>query len=161
VDDPTAEPVIRTAVAADLPELQRVFAAAALSNPGDAPLLLTHPEFLVFAGDGIADGRTRVAVTGRPDDSRVLGFATVVATEDGGLDLEDLFVDPNCRRRGIARRLIVDAVGTARAAGHRYLSVTGNPHALAFYHAVGFVEIGQTETELGAGPRLRLDLGHT
>ena len=154
----TAEPVIRTAVAADLPELQRVFAAAALSNVADAPLLLAHPEFLVFAGDGIAEGRTRLAAAGRPDDNRVLGFATVATGEDGGLDLEDLFVDPECRRRGIARRLIADAVSTARAAGHQVLTVTGNPHALAFYLAVGFVEIGHTETELGAGPRLRLDL---
>jgi GNAT superfamily N-acetyltransferase len=153
--------VIRTAVAADLPELQRVFAAASLSNAGDAPLLLDRPEFLVFAGDGIADGRTRVAVTGTPGDNRVLGFATVAIDDDGRPDLEDLFVDPACRRRGIARTLILDAVRTAREAGHQRLSVTGNPHALAFYLAVGFVEIGETDTELGSGLRMHLDLGQT
>jgi ribosomal protein S18 acetylase RimI-like enzyme len=154
----TAEQLIRTAVATDLPELQRVYAAASLSNEGDAPLLLARPEFLVFAGDGIVEGRTRVAVTGTPGDDRVLGFATVVVEEDGQLDLEDLFVDPQCRRRGIARRLILDAVRTAREAGHQRLSVTGNPHALAFYRAVGFVEIGQVETALAPAPRLQLDL---
>jgi GNAT superfamily N-acetyltransferase len=159
-------PVIRTAVPADLPELQRVFTAAALSNAGDAPLLLARPEFLVFAGEGIADGRTRVAVTGKEDDCRVLGFATVTSDGDGdgdgdrasAPDLEDLFVDPGWRRRGIARRLILDAVRTARRAGHSRLTVTGNPHALAFYLAVGFVEIDHIATELGSGPRLLLDL---
>jgi GNAT superfamily N-acetyltransferase len=184
VDDqghPSA-PVIRTAVATDLSELRRVFKAAALSNAGDAPLLLARPEFLEFAGDGIADRRTRVAVAGRPGDDRIRGFATVafkdvafkdaaftdvaftdvaftdVALTDGGLELEDLFVDPEFRRLGIARSLVVDAVETARVTGHRQLSVTGNPHALAFYQAVGFVEIGQTDTELGTGIRLRLEV---
>jgi GNAT superfamily N-acetyltransferase len=151
--------LIRTAVDADLPELQRVFKAASLSNVNDAPLLLAHPEFLVFAGDGIADGRTRVAVAGPSgDDDRVLGFATVRANEDGSPDLEDLFVDPACRRQGIARGLVLDAVGAARGAGHRRLTVIGNPHALAFYLAVGFVEIGGVETELGSGLHMQLDL---
>ena len=149
-------PIVRTAVAADLPALQQVFKAASLSNPGDAPLLLARPEFLVFRGDGIAEGRTRVATTA--DGDRLVGFATVSADPRGGLELEDLFVDPSCRRRGVARQLVFDAVATARAAGHRRLSVTGNPHALSFYRAVGFVEVGQAKTELGGGLRLELDL---
>jgi hypothetical protein len=49
-------------------------------------------------------------------------------------------------------------VETARVTGHRQLSVTGYPHALAFYQAGGFVEIGQTDTELGTGIRLRLEV---
>lgn len=54
--------VVRTAVVADLAELQRIFREASLSNPGDVPGLLAHPEYLVFTGAGIAEGRTRVAV---------------------------------------------------------------------------------------------------
>jgi ribosomal protein S18 acetylase RimI-like enzyme len=119
----------------------------------DAALLLERPEFLVFAGDGISDGRTRVAVEG----DRVLGFATVTVV-DGVADLEDLFVDPECHRRGIARRLIEDTVAILRATGHRALTVTGNPHALEFYRAVGFVEIGETGTALGPAPLLRKEL---
>ena len=149
-----SELVIRTAVADDLPELQRIFEAAALSNVDDAPVLRAHPEFLIFAGDGIADGRTRVAVSG---DDRVLGFATV-ALVDGVPELEDLFVDPEFHRRGVARGLMHDAVTTARAAGHRRMTVVGNSHALDFYRAVGFVETGPASTELGTGIRMRLDL---
>lgn len=153
-----AEPAIRTAVAADLPELRRVYQAASLSNAGDAPLLLARPEFLVFAGDGIAEGRTRLADAGPQGNSQVAGFVTVAVDQDGGLELEDLFVDPGWRRRGVARRLVADVVTTARAAGHRSLLVVGNPHALAFYRAVGFVEIDRVATVLGTGLRLRLDL---
>lgn len=151
---------IRTAVPGDLPELQRVYTAASLSNEGDAPGLLARPEFLVFVGDdGIAEERTRVAVDATWDAGRVLGFATVATDEYGVLDLEDLFVDPRCRRRGIARRLVLDAVTKARESGHTHLFVIANPHALAFYTSVGFIEIGQTKTELGTGSRMQLDTG--
>jgi GNAT superfamily N-acetyltransferase len=156
---PTSDVVIRTASAADLPELQRVFRGASLSNAGDAPALLARPEFLVFAGEGIAEGRTRVAVDAAPGDDRVLGFATLRTDEDGRPDLEDLFVDPGCRRRGIARRLVLDAVRTVREAGHRRLWVIGNPHALDFYEAVGFVAVDHADTELGSGLRMYLELG--
>jgi GNAT superfamily N-acetyltransferase len=144
----------RTAVAADLPALQRVYRAASLSNAGDAPILLSRPEFLVFAGDGIADGRTRVALAG----DRIVGFATVVTGEDGRLELEDLFVDPDWRRRGIARELVRELAGNARERGHARLWVTGNPHAEAFYRAAGFVEIERISTELGTGLRMALEL---
>ncbi|TQS45054.1 GNAT family N-acetyltransferase [Cryptosporangium phraense] len=140
-------------VSGDLPELQRVYRAASLSNAGDAPLLLARPEFLVFAGDDIPTGRTRVAA-----DPRILGFATTNDDGADGLSLVDLFVDPEQQRRGIARRLIADITDSARSTGHRHLSVVGNPHALAFYLAVGFTEIGRIATELGPGLYLRRDL---
>jgi GNAT superfamily N-acetyltransferase len=149
---------IRTAVAGDLPALQQVFRAASLSNAGDAPMLLARPEFLVFGGDGIAAGRTVVAVVGTPGNDDVVGFATLAAGRDDGPELEDLFVDPGWRRRGIARQLVRHVAATARDGGHRRLWVTGNPHALAFYLAMGFVQVDQICTALGAGLRMCLDL---
>lgn len=149
---------IRTATAADLPALQQVYRAASLSNAGDAPMLLARPEFLVFTGDGIAAGRTLVAVADPSGDDRVVGFATVAPGEDDGPELEDLFVDPAWRRRGIARQLVRRIVDTARESGHRRLWVTGNPHALAFYLAAGFVQVDQISTTLGTGLRMRIDL---
>jgi GNAT superfamily N-acetyltransferase len=150
---------IRTAIAADLPALQRVFREASLSNAADAPMLLARPEFLVFAGDGVSEGRTRVAVAGTADDAPIVGFATLVMGDDGP-ELDDLFVDPAWRRRGAARRLVLDIAATAQRRGHRYLWVIGNPHALDFYLAVGFVETGRVATELSTGLRMRLDLTH-
>ncbi|MBO3751179.1 GNAT family N-acetyltransferase [Streptosporangiaceae bacterium NEAU-GS5] len=149
---------IRTAIAADLPALQQVYRAASLSNAGDAPMLLAQPEFLVFAGEGIAAGRTLVAVAGVPGDDRVVGFATVTEGLDDGLELEDLFVDPDWRRRGIARDLVRHVVAAARDSGHRLLWVIGNRHALDFYLAVGFVQTGEVSTALGTGLRMSLDL---
>ena len=155
-EDPASS--IRTAVSADLPELQRIFRSASLSNPGDSGALLSRPEFLHFAGEGIAAGRTRVAVAGPVDAGPILGFATVTVGDAGEPELEDLFVDPRWQRRGVARRLVEDAVQALRASGHHRLWVTGNPHASAFYAAAGFVGSEAVATELGPGLRLHLDL---
>jgi GNAT superfamily N-acetyltransferase len=149
---------VRTAVVADLPTLRRVFRTASLSNAADAAMLLARPEFLVFAGEGIAAGRTRVAVTAADGDGSVLGFVTLAVGDDDGPELEDLFVDPEWHRRGIGRHLVRDVVRTARRTGHRRLWVTGNPHALDFYLAVGFAPTGQIATELGTGLRMYLDM---
>ena len=156
VEDPVS--TIRTAVPADLLELQRIYRSASLSNPGDAPLLLARPEFLHFAGEGVVQGRTRVAVAGAEDRGAILGFATVTVGHDGEPELEDAFVDPQWQRRGVARRLIEDAVQAVGKSGHQRLWVTANPHAVAFYTAVGFVGSEQVATELGPGLRLHLDI---
>ncbi len=146
----------RAALPADLPQLQQVYRAASLSNAGDAPHLLAHPEFLVFTGEWIAGGRTRLAEGGSVVDRAILGFSTVVPGSNRDLELEDLFVDPRFQRRGVARALIADAVESNRSGGYRRLSVTANPHASAFYSAVGFVGGDHVTTPLGAGLRMHL-----
>ena len=148
---------IRTAVPANLPELQRIFRSASLSNSADAALLLGRPEFLRFAGEGVIAGRTRVAVAGLEGVETILGFATVTVGDVGEPELDDLFVDPQRQRRGVARRLIGDAVQTVRESGRQRLWVTANPHASVFYAAVGFVGSERVATELGPGLRLHLD----
>jgi GNAT superfamily N-acetyltransferase len=122
-------------------------------------MLLARPEFLVFTGEGVASGRTLIAAAGRPGEDTVVGFATIAAAHGHGegAELEDLFVDPDWRRRGIARHLVRQIVTPAFDAGHPRLRVTGNPHALAFYRAVGFIQTGQVPTALGTGLRLSLD----
>ena len=152
------DPMIRTALPADLPQLQRVFRAASLSNVGDAPRLLAHPEFLVFTGDGIAGGWTRLAESGPADMCTVLGFVTAVPGSDRELELDDLFVDPQFQRRGVARELISDTVESARAGRYRRLSVIANPHASAVYSAVGFLGGDQVTTALGEGLRMHLEI---
>jgi GNAT superfamily N-acetyltransferase len=87
-----------------------------------------------------------------------LGFLTVIPGLDRELELEDLFVDPRFQRRGVARELIADVMESARAAGSRRLSVVANPHAMAFYTAVGFVGSDQVATALGEGRRMHLEV---
>lgn len=137
---------IRPGVPADLDAVREVFRRASLSNPGDREVLLTHPEVLVWDGEPLAAGRTQVAVT---DEGLVVGFATTTE-RDGEWELDDLFVDPDRRRQGIATRLLSGLVGCVH--------VTANPHAAEFYASVGFVPDGQAPTRFGPAPRMRLDV---
>ena len=145
--------VVRAAAAEDVAALREVFRRASLDNAGDREVLLANPEVLVWSGEEIAGGRVRVAV----EDRTVVGFATTVPVH-GGLELEDLFVEPDRMRRGVGRRLVRDVLDFARAEGVEHVWVTANPHAMAFYTAVGFVPDGSAPTRFGPAPRLRLDV---
>jgi GNAT superfamily N-acetyltransferase len=143
--------VIRLGTPADLPAAEGVYRRASLSNAGDRDNLLAHPEYLILQPVGLAEGRTYVA----EEDGSVIGFATWA--RDGGVtELEDLFVDPGWRRRGIATALVSRIVDVLRAQDVRYLEVTANPHAEGFYSAAGFADCGTAETKFGAAPRKRL-----
>ncbi len=143
--------MIRPGTPADLAAAARVYRRASLSNEGDRDNLLAHPEYLILGPEGLAEGRTHVA----EEDGVLVGFATWA--ESGGIvELEDLFVDPGYRRRGIAMALVGRITEVVRAQGARHLEVTANPHALGFYRAAGFTDCGVTETELGPGHRMVL-----
>ena len=143
--------MIRLGVPADLSEAAGVFRRASLSNAGDRDNLLAHPEYLVLGPEGLAEGRTYVA----EEDGSVVGFATW-ADAGGSMELEDLFVDPDWRRRGIAAALVGRIAEVLRARGVEFLEVTANPHAREFYSAAGFIDSGVTETAFGAAARMRL-----
>ena len=145
---------IRDAALADMARLRDLYRRASLSNEGDRDNLLAHPEALEYSDEWVRQGRTRVATL----DGRIRGFATAVHRRDDALELEDLFVEPDWMRRGIARALVDDIVARARAESVRRLDVIANPHALAFYRAVGFVVDGVAETGFGPGSRMHLDI---
>jgi len=143
--------MIRLGVPADLPAAAGVYRRASLSNAGDRDSLLAQPEFLILCPEGLAEGRTYVA----EEDGSVVGFATWA--EAGGIfELEDLFVDPGWRRRGIATALVSRIVEVLRAQAAGALEVTANSHARGFYTAAGFIDCGVAETDFGAAPRMRL-----
>jgi len=144
----------RLASDSDLDVLRDIYRRASLSNDGDRANLLASPAALHWGGDRIAAGRTRVA-TDR--DGRILGFATVVSVE-GGLELEDLFVDPDVMRQGVASRLVLDVTVQAARDGMAWIEVTANHHAAEFYASAGFVQVGDEQTLFGPAPRLRLDI---
>lgn len=147
---------LRTAVPGDLPALRRIFRRSSLSNEGDRAVLIAHPEVLELSGDGVAEGRTRVAVGA---DGTILGFATWRRLRRGALELDDLFVDPDWMRRGIGRRLVEDLVALATRERVPIIEVTANPHADAFYRSVGFVRVSETETRFGPAVRMQLSTG--
>jgi GNAT superfamily N-acetyltransferase len=143
--------VIRLGVPADLPAVRDVFRSASLSNAGDRTILLAHPEHLILGPEGLNEGRTQVA----EEDGSVVGFATWTDA-DGVMELEDLFVDPGWTRRGLATALVQGITDVMRARGVERLEVTANPHAMAFYTAVGFLKCGVARTEFGQAPRMVL-----
>jgi ribosomal protein S18 acetylase RimI-like enzyme len=145
--------MIRLGTSADLAAAGDVYRRASLSNAGDRDNLLAHPEYLILGPDGLAEGRTHVA----EQDGTVVGFATW-AEADGTIDLEDLFVDPDYRRRGIASALVLRIAEVLRARGAERLEVTANPHAMEFYRSAGFTDCGTADTEFGAAPRMVLML---
>ena len=115
--------------------------------------MLAHPELVGPTDAAVAEGRTRVAVA---PGGTIVGFATGQRLESGVLDLEDLFVDPGSMRMGIGQALMADLVEMARREGISRIEVTANPHADAFYRSVGFVYVGEGETEFGPAARLEL-----
>jgi predicted N-acetyltransferase YhbS len=62
-------------------------------------------------------------------------------------------------RRGVGRALVRDLIALARLRGVCRVEVTGNPHARAFYAAVGFTVDHEVDTLLGPGLRMHLDIG--
>ena len=91
-------------------------------------------------------------------NGRVVGFVTT-ATMGEAIELDDLFVDPDWFRCGVATAMIDHVVADARADGRREVVVTANPHAVAFYRSVGFAAEGVADTRYGSAPRMRLAVG--
>jgi ribosomal protein S18 acetylase RimI-like enzyme len=145
--------VIRDAVLGDMTALSGVYRRSSLSNEGDRPDLLAHPETLEFSDLAVREGRTRAADAA----GAVVGFASWLHAGDA-FEIEDLFVDPEWMRRGIGRALVRDMIAIARGRGTGPVEVTANPHALAFYREVGFVVYRQVPTKFRTAPRMRLDV---
>jgi GNAT superfamily N-acetyltransferase len=83
----------------------------------------------------------RAAVVER--DGRVVGFCTV-AGEPPELELGMMFVDPAHVGRGVGRELWAHATAEARRLGADRMTIDADPHAEAFYLAMGAVGIGET-----------------
>lgn len=145
---------VRSARADDLPALAGVYRRASLSNDGDQAALLAHPDALVLSGEAVLAGGTRVATE---PGGGVVGFATT-RDVDGVFELDDLFVDPDWMRNGVATLLVRDIARIGRDQAIAGIAVTANPHALAFYRHAGFRPAGQTRTRFGQAPRMYLDL---
>jgi GNAT superfamily N-acetyltransferase len=91
-------------------------------------------------------------------DGEIAGFATVLPRGDGEAELEDLFVDPDCWRRGIGARLVAEAERRATALGTRALHVIASERARAFYERCGFRVVGTAMTAFAPAPEMRKTL---
>ncbi|HEY4018961.1 MAG TPA: GNAT family N-acetyltransferase [Pseudonocardiaceae bacterium] len=138
-----------------------------LRAAGPADLTMVLPLAVAFyAEDGFATGepalRSNLTTLLASPAARVtllhsadqpLGFAittTSFGLENGLIaELEDLFVVPTARRRGLAGRLIADSVAWAREQGCRHLELVVAPngrdigHLVDYYLAHGFRDDGR------------------
>jgi N-acetylglutamate synthase-like GNAT family acetyltransferase len=126
----------------DLIELQR---RASLMWEDTRQLLLDQPELIDLDPEMIARNEVFVA----EEDSKVLGFATIVAHEGNDAELEGIFVEPAAWRRGIGTLLLRQIEREAHAWQASRLHVIANRQIAEFYTANGFTIIGETRTQLG------------
>jgi len=143
--------LIRPAVISEQKELEDLQLRASLTNIGDREALLAHPDAIELPVAQIAAGGVFVAIC----SGTIAGFAAVEPRTDRESEIDALFVDPNMRRRGIARSLVAHCAEVARKRESAFLYVVGNPYAREFYAACGFDLIGTSETRFGRGLLMR------
>lgn len=134
--------------------LEALQCRASLNNPGDREALLANPDAIAVPLEQLANGQVFVAES----PAGIVGFAALVPRDDGASELDALFVEPDCWRRGIGRALVDYCASVARAEGSMAIHVVGNPHAEDFYRACGFELTGTVETRFGIGLLMRKPL---
>jgi GNAT superfamily N-acetyltransferase len=80
-------------------------------------------------------------------DKTAIGFLCLKENTDKLYLIEDVFVDPNYRKMGVANRLLNYATAFAKENGAKkiHLNVyTTNTNAINLYKKLGFIEIGRT-----------------
>ncbi len=137
--------------------LEALQCRASLNNPGDRDALLANPDAIAVPIEQIANGCVFVA----EHDRIVVGFAAVVPRNDGGAELDALFVEPHLWKRGVGRLLLEYAAEIAVARAATFLRVVGNPHAGGFYLSCGFRVTGVVDTRFGVGLDMRRSLSPT
>lgn len=100
-------------------------------------------------------GEIVVAVAG----GRIVGTGTLIEPEPRLGQLVRVSTHPDHRRRGVARRIVAELIGRARARGHERLIVQADTpwrSAVALYASCGFDIVGQdaltTRLALGVAP---------
>ena len=139
---------IRLARPAEREALEALQWRASLANDNDRPHLEAHPDAIHLPLEQIERGEVFVAEL----DGRAVGFSAIL-TEEGHLELDGLFVEPDLWRRGIGAALVDVAVHEARRRGQAMM-VVANPAALGFYEKCGFIIEGEAETRFGPAPRM-------
>ena len=145
---------IRPAVAAEQKALVALQWRASLSNPADRDALLANPEVIELPIQQIEAGGVFVAEIA----GAVKGYAAICPRDDGVLELDALFVEPDAWRQGIGHALVEHVCCLAKCKGANSLYVIGNPHAEGFYLACGFILLGTQEMRFGIGLLLQRDL---
>ena len=90
------------------------------------------------------------------DSGRIVGFYMLQPLTKSEVELTFLFVEPNEIGRGYGGRLMRHAVSTASDLEFGTMFIQGDPHADAFYRAMGARKIGTRPSESIPGRELPL-----
>ena len=168
---------LRTAVAADIPHLQKVIEASVrgLQAEDYSPAQIEGALWSVYGVDSqlIADGTYFVAEIAEGPSVRIVacggwskrktlyGGDQYSGREDSLLDpardaakIRAFFVHPDFARQGIGRLILEACECAAIAAGFRRLEMGATLSGVAFYRAKGYVEIEKQSVPLGNGEQL-------
>jgi GNAT superfamily N-acetyltransferase len=148
---------IRTVTHSELPRLLEMIHALAAYH-GDAATLTLDDLRRDVRG---ATPWFKVLVAAH--DDKLVGYAAMcklgqLVFARRGLDLHNLYVEPEHRRQGIGRALIQAAIRSARESGCAYVAVGAaaeNSVAHQTYLGLGFKDVA------GSGRRFRVELIHT
>jgi N-acetylglutamate synthase-like GNAT family acetyltransferase len=81
-------------------------------------------------------------------DGQVAGMVALGSSaEPDTLDLDKLFVEPQCIRTGVGRALIAHAIDEARRRGAKRLTILSDPNAAGFYERNGARRIGEAPSD--------------
>ena len=80
----------------------------------------------------------------------------MVLRDDGGAELDALFVEPAAMGQGVGRRLWQHAVATAATLGYSEIVLQSDPQAEGFYLAMGARRAGESESTVMPGRMLPL-----
>src|SRR5689334_7730673 len=135
-EPPVTAGIVRYARVSEREALEALQRRSSMHHPTYRAQLAAHPDAIELPAQQITKGLVRVA------------------ERDGVLD--GLFVEPDRMRGGVGRQLVEDATRIARKQGAKRIDVVANPHAVAFYAAVGFRPAGEAHTRFGPAPRMSL-----
>ena len=94
-------------------------------------------------------------------DNRVMGFYMLSPIEDGNVELDYLFVEPDVIGRGYGKKLMEHAKAVGKARGSSLMIIQSDPNAEQFYRRVGGELIGHRPSTSIPGrllPVLTIDL---
>ena len=94
-------------------------------------------------------------------DDRVLGFYMLSPSEDGNVELDYLFVEPDAIGHGYGKKLMEHAKGVAAARSYGSMIIQSDPNAVQFYRRAGGELIGHRPSTSIPGsllPVVRIDL---
>ncbi len=120
------------------------------SNGYDAAFMAACRAELTFDADSIARGETWLC---EDETGRVLGFFDL-RWDGETAEVNALFVEPDCKGRGIGRALWEKLEARAAALGARQIGVDSDPAAVPFYLCMGMEPAGAAPSGSIPGRRL-------